>query len=91
MLSNMRSVAIWKIAAALMIAVIALVTVVLFPWFLGILVIIVVLAAALRPTKTVTIWDHKKRAMEGRESDDWLEEWHDDMRRWQIGPYEQRN
>jgi hypothetical protein len=71
-----------------MIAVIALVTVLLFPWLLGILVIIVVLAATLRPTKTVTMRDHKKRSIEGKESDDWLEEWHDDMRRWQIGHYE---
>lgn len=90
-LFTMRSVAAWNIADILVTALIALVTGLLFSWWIGAVVFLTGLAFILCTKGKAPVWLSKKRASDRRESGEWLEEWHDDMRRRQIGPYEWRD
>ena len=87
----MRTLSAWKIADALVIALIARVIGLLISWSIGVVAFLIGQAAVLHSNGKGPMPSYKKRAMEGRESAEWLEEWHDDMRRWQIGPYEWRD
>lgn len=69
-------------------ALIALVIGLLFAWWMGVGVFLTGLTLVLRSKKKGPIQSYKERASDRSESGEWLEDWHDDMRRWQIGPYE---
>lgn len=87
----MRSVAAWKFTDTLVIALIALVIGLLFAWWTGVVVFLAGLALILRTKRKGPIRLCKEPASDRRESGEWLEEWHDDMRRRQNGPYEWRD
>lgn len=84
----MRSVAVWKIADILVTALIALVMGLLFAWWTGMVVFFAGLVLIFRTKRKGPMRLYNGRASDRRESGDWLEEWHDDMQRRQIGPYE---
>lgn len=63
----------------------------LFTWWGGAVALLVGLVLVLRRKRKGSTPSHKEGAKDGRESGEWLEEWHGDMRRWQIGPYEWRD
>ena len=90
-LANMGTLTVWKIADTLVTALIALVIALLFAWWIGVGVFLTGLTLVLRSKKMGPIQSYKERASGRRESGEWLEDWHDDMRRWQIGPYEWRD
>ncbi len=88
----MRTPAVWKIADILVTALIALVIGTLFSWWIGAAVFLIGLVIVYRQiNKRPSLLSPKRQIMEEEESGEWLEEWHDDMRRWQIGPYEWRD
>jgi len=88
----MRTPAVWKIADILVTALIALVIGTLFSWWIGAAVFLIGLVIVFRQIdKRPSLLSPKRQIMEEEESGEWLEEWHDDMRRWQIGPYEWRD
>ena len=90
-LCTMRYVAATKIVDAMVTALIALVMGLLFAWWTGVAVLLAGLALIFRTKRKGPIRLYKERASDRRESGEWLEEWHDDMRRRQIGPYEWRD
>lgn len=90
-LCTMRSVAARKIVDAMVTTLIALVIGLLFTWWAGVVAFLVGLALILRTKRKGPMRLNKERASDKRESGEWLEEWHDDMRRRQIGPYEWRD
>jgi len=82
----------WKMADILVACLIALVTGALFSWWMGTVVFLIGLVIVYRQiNKRPSLLSPKRQIMEEEESGEWLEEWHDDMRRWQIGPYEWRD
>ncbi|WJW74712.1 hypothetical protein QVG61_09380 [Thiohalobacter sp. IOR34] len=82
----------WKIADILVACLIALVIGALFSWWIGAAVFLIGLVIVFRQmNKRPSLLSPKRQIMEEEESGEWLEEWHDDMRRWQIGPYEWRD
>ena len=82
----------WKMADILVACLIALVIGALFSWWIGTAVFLIGLVIVFRQmNKRPSLLSPKKQIMEEEESGEWLEEWHDDMRRWQIGPYEWRD
>ena len=88
----MRTPAVWKIADILVTALIALVIGTLFSWWIGAAVFLIGLVIVYRQiNKRPSLLSPKRQIMEEEESGEWLEEWHDNMRRWQIGPYEWRD
>lgn len=87
----MRILALWKIADILVTALIALVMGLLFAWWTGVVVFLAGLALIFRTKRKGPMRLYNGRASDRRESGDWLEEWHDDMQRRQIGPYEWRD
>jgi hypothetical protein len=84
----MRAPAVWIIADVLVTALVALVMGLLFSWWTGMVVFLAGLALILRTKGQGPTRLYKERISHGSESGEWLEEWHDDMRRRQIGPYE---
>jgi len=87
----MRYVAARKIADILVTALIALVMGLLFAWWTGVVVFFAGLVLIFRTKRKGPIRLYKERTSDRRESGEWLEEWHDGMRRRQIGPYEWRD
>lgn len=86
------SESIWKMADILVACLIALVIGTLFSWWIGAAVFLIGLVIVFRQiNKRPSLLSPKKQIMEEEGSGEWLEEWHDDMRRWQIGPYEWRD
>lgn len=81
----------WKIADILVTTLIALVIGLLFTWWTGVVAFLGGLALILRTKGKGPMRLYKERSSNSRESGEWLEEWHDDMRRRQIGPYERRD
>ncbi len=90
-LCTMRSVTARKIVDAMVTALIALVIGLLFAWWSGVVVFLAGLALIFRTKRKDPMRLYKERDSDRRESGEWLEEWHDDMRRRQIGPYEWRD
>ena len=91
-LNIMTSVTTWKIVDALVMGLIAIVIGTLFSWWIGAAVFLIGLVIVFRKmNKRPSFLSPKRQIMEEEESGEWLEEWHDDMRRWQIGPYEWRD
>lgn len=80
-----------KVLDAVVTALIALVMGLLFAWWTGVVVFIAGLALISRTKRKGPMRLYNGRASDRRESGEWLEEWHDDMRRRQIGPYEWRD
>lgn len=87
----MRTKIIWKISDILVTALIALVIGLLFAWWTGVVVFFAGLVLIFRTKRKGPMSLYNGRASDRRESGEWLEEWHDDMRRRQIGPYEWRD
>ena len=87
----MRNATNWKIADILVTALIALVMGLLFAWWAGVVVFLAVLALIFRTKRKGPVRLYKERTSDRRESEEWLDEWHDDMQRRQIGPYEWRD
>jgi hypothetical protein len=87
----MGTLSAWKITDVLVTALIALVMGLLFAWWTGVAVFLAGLALIFRTKRKGPIRLYKEQASDRRESGEWLEEWHDDMRRRQIGPYEWRD
>jgi O-antigen/teichoic acid export membrane protein len=82
----------WKMVDILVACLIALVTGALFSWWMGAVVFLIGLVIVFRQmNKRPSLLSPKRQIMEEEGSGEWLEEWHDDMRRWQIGPYEWRD
>ena len=83
---------IWKSADILVTGLIALVIGVLFPWWAGAVAFSLGLALVFWPkTPAVKTVEQPSTTNKEQEASEWLEEWHDDMRRRQIGPYEWRD
>ena len=81
-----------KGACVFMMGMTALITGALFPWWMGVTVFLIGLVIVFRQmNKRPSLLSPKRQIMEEDGSGEWLEEWHDDMRRWQIGPYEWRD
>lgn len=72
-------------------ALIAVVTGLLFTWWVGVVAFLVGLALILRKKGAGPSWLNKMLISNSSKSGEWLEEWHDDMRRRQDGPYEWRD
>lgn len=82
----------WMLVNALMIALFALVSGVLFSWWVSAVVFLLGLMLVFRPRgSTVKTAGQPLVPDDGKASGEWLEDWHDDMQRWQIGPYEWRD
>lgn len=90
-LCTMRYVAARKIVDAMVIALIALVIGLLFTWWSGVVAFFVGLALIFRTKGKGPMWLCKERTSDRSESGEWLDEWHNDMQRRQIGPYEWRD
>ena len=70
-------------------ALIAFVMWVVFAWWVGTVVVLLELLIVLtRKNKRYMPISPKALPLNEKDAGNWLEEWHDDMRRWQIGPYE---
>ncbi|MBK9132447.1 MAG: hypothetical protein IPM20_12525 [Gammaproteobacteria bacterium] len=87
----MKSPAVWKITDILVTALITLVIGLLFAWWSGVVVFLAGLALIFHTKGKGPMWLYKEWISNRRESDEWLEELHDDLRRRQIGPYEWRD
>ena len=82
----------WKIVDMLAVCLVAFFMGILFSSWIGAAVFLIGLVIVFRQIiKRPSLLSPKKQIMEEEESGEWLEEWHDDMRRWQIGPYEWRD
>jgi len=81
-----------NIADILVTALIAFVMWVLFAWWVGAVVLLLGLLIVLRLKNRRHIpVSPEISPQEEIVAGNWLEEWHNDMRRWQIGPYDQQD
>ncbi|MGE0679786.1 MAG: hypothetical protein AB7P69_02595 [Candidatus Binatia bacterium] len=81
----------YKVVEFLLATLIALVIGLLFAWWIDVVVLLAGLVFIFRTRRNDPMRLNKVRALDGSESGEWLEEWHDDMRRRQIGPYDWRD